>query len=427
MKNFKQYIQQEMQYVDRTYWILFIALILMASIALFSASSFFVFQAGSSTLGPILSQMFFIAVGVGMAFILQFIPSKWIRILGYIGLLLSVILLLLTYSPLGVEINGSRRWLKLFGITFQPSELAKLTLIIVVSDLFSKIKTVEDQRKYFGIAIGITMIICGIIFLGNLSTAVLLGGIVILLAILARVHIKYWGTLVITIIAFLVCGYFFVNEVYVKQNRTVDGPLKRVITWVGRINDMLDEQKTTDAEFRITDDNYQSSHAKIAVARGGKSPFGVLPGNSIQRDVLPQAYADYIFAIIVEEWGIVGSIGLILIYLSILFRACLKSSKYADYSAMLMVMGLALMITCQALISMMVSVGIGPVTGQPLPMISRGGTSALITSIYFGIIMSVSREQTKLGARQQAAINDSLDDVPEIELEEIIIDRNYKR
>ena len=424
MKNFKQYIQQEMQYVDRTYWILFIALILMASIALFSASSFFVFQAGSSTLGPILSQMFFIAVGVGMAFILQFIPSKWIRILGYIGLLLSVILLLLTYSPLGVEINGSRRWLKLFGITFQPSELAKLTLIIVVSDLFSKIKTVEDQRKYFGIAIGITMIICGIIFLGNLSTAVLLGGIVILLAILARVHIKYWGTLVITIIAFLVCGYFFVNEVYVKQNRTVEGPLKRVITWVGRINDMLDEQKTTDAEFRITDDNYQSSHAKIAVARGGKSPFGVLPGNSIQRDVLPQAYADYIFAIIVEEWGIVGSIGLILIYLSILFRACLKSSKYADYSAMLMVMGLALMITCQALISMMVSVGIGPVTGQPLPMISRGGTSALITSIYFGIIMSVSREQTKLGARQQAAINDSLDDVPEIELEEIIIDRN---
>lgn len=424
MKNLKQYIQQEMQYVDRTYWILFIALILMASIALFSASSFFVFQAGSSTLGPILSQMFFIAVGVGMAFILQFIPSKWIRILGYIGLLLSVILLLLTYSPLGVEINGSRRWLKLFGITFQPSELAKLTLIIVVSDLFSKIKTVEDQRKYFGIAIGITMIICGIIFLGNLSTAVLLGGIVILLAILARVHIKYWGTLVITIIAFLVCGYFFVNEVYVKQNRTVDGPLKRVITWVGRINDMLDEQKTTDAEFRITDDNYQSSHAKIAVARGGKSPFGVLPGNSIQRDVLPQAYADYIFAIIVEEWGIVGSIGLILIYLSILFRACLKSSKYADYSAMLMVMGLALMITCQALISMMVSVGIGPVTGQPLPMISRGGTSALITSIYFGIIMSVSREQTKLGARQQAAINDSLDDVPEIELEEIIIDRN---
>ena len=413
----KKYVSEQMQYIDRTYWVMFVGLILMASIALFSASSFFVFQEGNSTLGPILSQMVFIATGVVLVFILQFIPSKWIRVLGYIGLIVSIIFLMLTFSPLGVEINGSKRWLKLFGITFQPSELAKLTLIIVVSDLLSRIKSKEDQSKYFSIAIGITMVICGIIFIGNLSTAVLLGGIVILLAILARVHIKYWGSLVAAIMVFLICGYFFVNEVYVKQNRKMEGILGRAITWVGRINDMREENQTPDAEFRITDDNYQSSHAKIAVARGGKSPFGVLPGNSIQRDVLPQAYADYIFAIIVEEWGIIGSIALIILYLSILFRACLKSSRYADYSAMLMVMGLALMLTCQALISMMVSVGIGPVTGQPLPMISRGGTSALITSIYFGIIMSVSREQTELGNRQQAAINESLDDVPEIQLD----------
>ncbi len=417
MNHIKQYIREQMQYIDRTYWLLFIALILVAALALFSASSFFVFQEGNSTLGPILSQMLYIAVGVALAFMLQFVPSKWIRFFGYVGLVVSILLLLLTFSPLGVEINGSKRWIKLFGLTFQPSELAKLTLIIVVSDLFSRIKTMDDQRKYFCIAMGITLLICGIIFIGNLSTAVLLGGIVILLAILARVHIKYWGSLVIAILVFLICGYFFVNEAYVKPNREMKGILGRAITWVGRVNDMLDENNATDAEFRITDDNYQSSHAKIAIARGGKSPFGVLPGNSIQRDVLPQAYADYIFAIIVEEWGIVGAIGLIFLYLAILFRACLKSSRYADFSAMLMVMGLALMITCQALISMMVSVGIGPVTGQPLPMISRGGTSALITSIYFGIIMSVSREQTTLKARQQAAINHSLEKVPEIQLD----------
>jgi cell division protein FtsW len=415
--NIKQYIRQQMQYIDRTYWILFIALILVAIIALFSASSFFVFQEGNSTSGPILSQMLFIAVGVGLAFCLQFVPSKWIRLLGYIGIIVSFVLLLLTFTSLGVEVNGSKRWIKLFGIIFQPSELAKLTLIIVVSDLFSRIKTDDDQRKYFGIAIGITIVICGIIFIGNLSTAVLLGGIVILLAILARVHIKYWGTLVVAIVAFLITGYFIVNEVYVKQNRKMGDVLGRAITWVGRINDMLEEKNTTDAEFRITDDNYQRSHAQIAIARGGKSPFGVLPGNSIQRDVLPQAFADYIFAIIVEEWGIIGAIGLIFLYLSILFRACLKSSRYADFSAMLMVMGLALMITCQALISMMVSVGIGPVTGQPLPMISRGGTSALITSIYFGIIMGVSREQTELRARQQAVIEESRDEVPDITLD----------
>lgn len=413
----KQYIRQQMQYIDRTYWMLFIALILAAIIALFSASSFFVFQEGNSTLGPILSQMCYIAVGVGLAFLLQFVPSKWIRIFGYLGLIASFALLLLTFTSLGVEVNGATRWIEIFGITFQPSELAKLTLIIVVSDLLSRIKTQDDQRKYFGIAIGITLIICGIIFIGNLSTAVLLGGIVILLAILAGVHIKYWGSLVGAMLVFLICGYFFVNEVYVKQNRTMEGILGRAITWVSRVNDMLEESNTSDADFRITDDNYQRSHAQIAIARGGKSPLGVLPGNSIQRDVLPQAFADYIFAIIVEEWGIIGAIGLIFLYLSILFRACLKSSRYADFSAMRMVMGLALMITCQALISMMVSVGIGPVTGQPLPMISRGGTSALITSIYFGIIMSVSREQTALGVRQQAVINESRDDVPDITLD----------
>ena len=173
---------------------------------------------------------------------------------------------------MGVEINGATRWIEIFGITFQPSELAKLTLIIVVSDLLSRIKTQEDQRIYFGIAIGITLVICGIIFIGNLSTAVLLGGIVILLAILAGVHIKYWGSLIAAMLVFLICGYFYINEAYIKKGiKMEDGHiLERAITWVGRVNDMLEERNTSDAEFRITDDNYQRSHALIAVARGGK-------------------------------------------------------------------------------------------------------------------------------------------------------------
>ena len=167
----------------------------------------------------------------------------------------------------------------------------------------------------------------------------------------------------------------------------------------------------------LTDDNYQRSIAKVAIARGGASPLGVGPGNSTERDFLPQAFADYIFAIIVEESGIIGATFLMLLYLAILFRSCLSSSKYADYAAMLMVMGLALMLTCQALVSMMVSVGIGPVTGQPLPMISRGGTSALITSIYFGVIMCVAREQNELYARQMSVTAASAEEVPEIILE----------
>lgn len=417
ISDIKQNLRKQMRYIDRTYWVLFIGLIIVAIISLFSASSTLAFKEDGGILGPILSQVVFIVVGIGLAFMIQFLPSRLIRTLGYVGLILSFIMLILTFTPLGVEINGAKRWLKLFGITFQPSEFAKLTLIIVVSDLFSKIQTEEEQKKYFGIAIGCTMVICGIIFLGNLSTAVLLGGIVILLAFLARVHIKYWGSLLAIIFAILIGTYFIVNECYIEKGRTIQGPLKRLITQVERINDMIDENNTPIEEFKITDDNYQRSHAKIAIARGGASPLGVLPGNSQQRNVLPQAFSDYIFAIIVEEWGIFGAIALIFIYLAILFRACVTSSKYADYSAMLMVMGLALMLTCQALVSMMVSVGIGPVTGQPLPMISRGGTSALITSLYFGIIMSVSREQSILHARQQAVANESLDDVPDIEID----------
>ena len=419
MNRIKQYIREQLQYIDRTYWVLFFALIIVAIISLFSASSTLAFQADSGgVLGPIMSQITFILAGIAVAFFLQFIPSKLIiKIIGYGGFFIAFVLLLLTFTELGVEINGAKRWLTIFGITFQPSELVKLTLIIIASDLFSKIKTEQDQKRYFFIVISITMIICLIIFMSNLSTAVLLGGIIILLAFLARVHIKYWGSLLAIIFAILISTYFIVDKCFIEKNRSINGPFERLITQVGRINDMLEENDTPDPNFRITDDNYQSSHAKIAVARGGKSPFGVLPGNSIQRDVLPQAYADYIFAIIVEEWGIIGAAALIFLYLSILFRACLTSSRYNDYSAMLMVMGLALMLTCQALVSMMVSVGIGPVTGQPLPMISRGGTSALITSVYFGIIMSVSREQTLRKAKQQAVVDESREEVPEIHLD----------
>ena len=318
---------------------------------------------------------------------------------------------------MGVEINGAKRWLKIAGITFQPSELVKLSLIIVASNLFSKIKTKEDEKKYFFIVISITLALCVIIFMGNLSTAVLLGGIIILLAFLARIHVKYWGTLILIIGALLVSTYFIVDRCFIDKGRTINGPFERLITQVERINDLIEEKNTSDEDVRINDDNFQRSHAKIAVARGGITPFGVLPGNSEQKNILPQAFADYIFAIIVEEWGIIGAGILIFIYLAILFRACFTSSRYSDYSAMLMVMGLALMLTCQALISMMVSVGIGPVTGQPLPMISRGGTSALITSIYFGIIMSVSREQTARRDIMQASVQESTDEVPDIKLD----------
>lgn len=417
INDYKNKIRQQLSYVDKVYWVLFAVLIIVAILALFSASSTLAFEKDSSTLGPIMEQMLFIVAGVGLAFILQFFPSKLIRIVSYAGLGISIVFLLLTFTSMGVEVNGAKRWLRIFGIVFQPSELAKLTLLLVVGDLLSRIKTAQDQKKYFFIVLALTVLVCSLILVGNLSTALLLGGIVFLLFFLARVHIKYWGTTLLIAVVMLVAGYFFIEKVYIEPNRKVEGVMKRATTWVGRIDDMIAEWKTPNEEFKLTDDNYQRTISKVAIARGGVSPVGVLPGNSQERDFLPQAFADYIFAIIVEESGIVGAVFLMLLYLAILFRSCLSSSKYADYAAMLMVMGLALMITCQALVSMMVAVGIGPVTGQPLPMISRGGTSVLITSLYFGIIMCVAREQNELHDRQQLATAASEEDVPEIYIE----------
>ncbi len=418
LNDYKNRFLQQRGYVDKVYWLLFVTIIIVAVLALFSASSALAFENNGSPLAPIAEQILFIIVGVGLAFIIQFIPSMFIRVASYLALGISVVLLLLTFTSMGVEVNGAKRWLRIFGFVFQPSELAKLSLILVVSDLLSRIKTEQDQKKYFFIVLAITVFVCGLILVGNLSTALLLGGIVFLLFFLARVHIKYWGTTLLAVIVLLFFGYLFVKKVYVDPNREVEGMMKRTTTWVGRVDNMLAEWQHPVSQYELTDDNYQRTIAKVAVARGGVSPVGVLPGNSQERDFLPQAFADYIFAIIVEESGIIGAVFLMLLYLAILFRSCLSSSKYADYAAMLMVMGLALMLTCQALVSMMVSVGIGPVTGQPLPMISRGGTSVLITSLYFGIIMCVAREQNELQARQKMVNSTNEIEVPKIHIEE---------
>jgi cell division protein FtsW len=409
-------IKQKCAYIDRVYWLMFCILIIISTLAMFSASSTLAFSKGS-TLGPIMSQLMFLCAGVVVAFIVQFIPSHYIRMCGYIGLVVSIGMLLLTYAGLGVNVNGATRWIRIGGLVFQPSELAKLTLIIVVSDLLSRIRNKEDEKKYFLAVLAITGIVCLLILFNNLSTTILLGGIIFLLFFLARIHIKYWGTVLLIAVVLMASGYIFIKEVYVKPNRQIEAKiLQRTTTWVNRVDNMFTELKEPADTKQSLEDNYQRTIAKVAVARGGASPFGLLPGNSIERDFLPQALADYIFAIIVEESGIIGALCLMLLYLSILFRSCLISSKYTDYSAMLMVMGLALMLTCQALISMMVSVGIGPVTGQPLPLISRGGTSALVTCLYFGIIMCVAREQKELKVRLDTTRKNSAEDVPDIKM-----------
>ena len=408
--------------IDKSFWVLFLILIAVAIIALFSASSTLVYSRGS-VLGPIGSQMFFIVLGITAAYLIQFIPSYWVRFGGYALLGISTLLVYSTMipgNPLVVTINGAARWVRIAGITFQPSELAKLSLIIVVADQLARIRTEADKAKYFYRTLIISAIVMLPVMASNLSTAVLIGLIVFCLWILARIPWKYTLSVVGIALVALVLGYAIVEFGFVRPGRPMHGPFKRATTWVSRIDRHLsitNDQSPITNKYVLTDENIQEVYASVAIARGGASPLGVLPGNSKERDYLPLAFADYIFAIIVEESGVLGAAFLIFIYLAILFRACNVSSRYSDMPAMLMTMGLALMITCQALISMLVAVGLGPVTGQPLPLISRGGTSVLITSIYFGIMMGVSREQKELREREQLTRTSSFDDAPIVTLE----------
>ena len=288
-------------------------------------------------------------------------------------------------------------------------------LIIVIGDQLARMRTEEDKKKYFIRTLIITGVVVLPILLSNLSTAVLICGIVFCLWVLARIPWKYTASIVGIAAITLVLGYCIVEFGYIRRGKKLTGPFSRATTWVARIDRHF--ESNDQSKYVLTDDNIQEVYSSVAIARGGTSPLGVLPGNSKERDYLPLAFADYIFAIIVEESGIIGAGFLIFLYLAILFRACYVSSRYSDMPAMFMTMGLALMITCQALISMLVAVGLGPVTGQPLPLISRGGTSVLITSIYFGIMMAVSREQTELSQRVQETKEESLEDAPIITLD----------
>ncbi len=408
------------QYNDRPLWVLFFILIGVAVIALFSAGSTLAYK-HDSLLGPVAQQTLFLLAGVVVAYLVQYLPTWSIRLGGVLILALSVLclyIMIIPGNPFSVELNGAVRWFNFFGIRFQPSELAKLGLIIVVSDMLTRRGTDEEKKKRFFWSLGLTVVTCLPIFMNNLSTALLLAFIVLLMWILSCQPPKYILSVIGTVLVVLVVGYSVIEFGYVRPHRSLGGPFKRAVTQVKRVDALIEEMKQPKGEFRLNDQNYQRSIAKVAVMRGGKTPFGVFPGNSQERDFLPLAYADYIFAIIVEETGVVGAFFLMLLYLSILGRACYVSSRYEDYAAMLMMMGLALMLTCQALVSMAVAVGLGPVTGQPLPLVSRGGTSAIVTALYFGIMMCVAREQNMLKARRDASVEDNLRHIPEIRLDE---------
>lgn len=377
---------------DKVIWAIFAIFCLISLVEVYSAGSILTYKDGRfwSTL---VQQATFLSIGTGVVWLFHSIPCRWFKTIP-LFLYLPIVLALVYTLFGGEEINGGARWIRIpfTPFTFQPSEAAKGILITTVALILTTSQTEKGAKPEACKTILIfTGIICGLIVTQNFSTAVMIFGVVFLMMIIGRVP---WRQLAMIVAAGIASATVFVIVLFSLPSDPHDDFYshrwtQRFATWKSRItvNDM-DTSVPADS-FVITDHNLQKVHARIAIARS--HGVGVMPGNSVERDFLPQAESDFIYAIISEELGIWGAGTVTFLYIILLIRAGRIASRCERNFPAFLVMGLALLLVTQAMLNMMVAVGLFPVTGQTLPMISRGGTSTLITCAYFGMILSISR------------------------------------
>ena len=372
---------------DKVIWIIFLFLCLISIVEVFSAASTLTYKSGDHW-GPITQHSIILMVGAVVVVFMHNIPYKWFQVFPVFLLPLSVVLLGLVMMM--ERINGAARWMTFMGIQFQPSEVAKMAVIIVTAFILSKGQD-EDwaSPKAFKRIMIITGVVCLLIAPENLSTAALLFGVVFLMMFIGRVAIKK-----LLILAGALAGVAIIGAAFLVLTKNSDLPfLHRFDTWRARIEKFTDDTEVPAAKFDI-DKDAQIAHARIAVATSNIVGRG--PGNSVQRDFLSQAFSDFIFAIIVEELGLIGGAFVVFLYVCLLIRVGRIAKKCDRTFPAFLIIGIALLLVSQAVFNMMVAVGLAPVTGQPLPPISKGGTSTLINCAYIGMILSVSRYTAKL-------------------------------
>lgn len=393
---------------DRVIWVVYFLLCAISLVEVFSAASTLAYKSGSFW-DPLIKQSAFLTAGTIAAVIIHRVPCRMFKVVPIILYPISLILLMVTLFSEGT--NEASRWIDLGFVKFQPSELAKGGLIIAVALVLSKMQQEGGaDRRAFKYILTLTVPVCLLIVTENLSTAALLFGVVFLMMFIGRVPMvqlgKLLGSLMVLLVLFIMLG------LAVKDSKLGELPvLHRMETWVNRITDHLesDEEVEKDpAKFNL-DDDAQVGHANIAIA--SSNIIGKMPGNSDERDFLSQAFSDFIFAIIIEEMGIIGATLVVFLYIILLFRAGRISSRCERNFPPFLIMGLTLMLVSQAVLNMMVAVGLFPVTGQPLPLISRGGTSTIITCIYFGMILSVSRYARQISEPQHTRFDGKMDDI----------------
>lgn len=321
-----------------------------------------------------------ILLGFGLMYVTHRIPYVYFSRISQIMLILCVPLLLYTLIH-GASLNEANRWIPIpgTGLTFQSSDFAKLALIMYVARIVTqKQKELEDFRAVLIHIMAPVFVVCGLILPANFSTAAILLCTCLILMFIGRVPVKH----IMKVLGLAIAGFAFL----LLLGNFFPKALPRLKVWENRIVEFFKGNEEQDP-----DKSYQANHAKIAIATG--SFIGTGAGNSTQRNFLPQAYSDFIFAIIIEEYGsIIGGIGLILLYLILLYRGVRVATKTTKTFGTLLAFGLAFSLIFQGLINMAVAVNLFPVTGQPLPFLSMGGTSLLFSSIAIGIILSISRE-----------------------------------
>jgi cell division protein FtsW len=365
---------------DRVIWIVLLLLSLLSLLIVYSSTGALAYrQASGNTLYYLIRQLFFLAAGFGlMLLMVNVIPVKIYSMLANLLLYISIALLLVTVGlKFAGSVQGSGRTLGLGIITFQPAELAKISLIIFTAKVLGKKqKTKSDLFKAFKRIILFTAIVCGLIFLSDFSTSALLFAIIMTMMFIGRIPLKY-------LMLVVAAGIALVAVIYLVAD-FVPGSPARVQTIKGRMDRFVNGDPNS--EKGIT----QADYAKLAIYEGGF--FGKGPGHSDVSNYMAAAYNDFIFAIIVEEYGLVFGAGVIFLYLIFLFRGVVIVRRATRTFPAFLVTGLTLLLVYQAMINIGVSSGTLPVTGQPLPWVSLGGTSMLFTSIAFGCILSVSHQ-----------------------------------
>ncbi len=393
---------------DKVIWMVFFLLCMISIVEVYSASSTLSYKGGNYW-APLLKHGGMLFIGFIVMIVVMNIKCRYFKIATLPALVLSVLMLIGVLLTGGVT-NGASRWIEVMGIQFQPSELGKGALVLAVAQILSAMQTEAGAaKKAFKYILFLSAAIIIPISFENLSTALLASLTVLLMMFVGRVPLKQIGKLlgvgaltVVFALALVMAVGTDEEKNAPKQTLTEQTTLveeeteenfigklfHRADTWKARINRFLNNEYVAPKDYDLDKDG-QIGHANIAIA--SSNILGKGPGNSNERDFLSQAFSDFIYAIIIEEMGIIGAFFVAFLYIVILMRSGQIAGRCENSFPAFLAMGIAFLLVTQALFNMAVAVGLAPVTGQPLPLISKGGTSTIINCLYIGMLLSISR------------------------------------